>query len=126
MPKSEKVILDILTVAKEEKALNSAVMDYITVKKTIKDLEAQLDVQKKIITEYSKASGIHGIKFMNNVIDYIPQTEITILNKDKFKLNLLNAGVEAGIINKCEADATDKRGRAGYLKLHNLDKASKK
>lgn len=118
--KQEKVIIDLITIANEEKALNSAVMDYITIKATIKELEAQLDAQKSIIMEYAKASGIHGIKFMNHVIDYVPGTKYNSLSKDKFKQNLVDYGVAVKIISDAEILATVVTEKAGYLKLREL------
>lgn len=118
--KQKKVIIDILTIANEEKALNSAVMDYITIKSTIDELESQLDAQKSIIMEYAKGSGIHGIKFMNHMIDYVPGTKYVSLNKDKFKQNLLARGVNARVLSDSEKEATIEKERAGYLKLREL------
>lgn len=117
--KQEKVIIDIVQLP-EEKALNSAVMDYITIKSAIKGLELELNVQKSIIMEYAKTSGIEGIKFMDKIINYIPEITTKILNKDKFKLNLLNSGVKAEIISKCEAKSTEEKPKAGYLKLSEI------
>lgn len=122
MSKKEKVIIDILTIANEEKALNAAVMDYITIKTTINELEVQLEAQKSIIQEYAKVSGIHGIKFMDKVIDYIPGTKYTSLNKAKFMADLLAMGVAAKTLAKCEQTASEEKERAGYLKLRTLDK----
>lgn len=122
MSKKEKVIIDVLTIANEEKALSAAVMDYITIKTTINELEVQLEAQKSIIQEYAKVSGIHGIKFMDKVIDYIPGTKVLTLNKETFKMHLLHGGVKASLIADCEKHATIERERAGYLKLRTLDK----
>lgn len=121
MPKTnEKTIIDILTIADKEQALNSAVMDFITIKATIKELESQLDAQKAIIMSYSQNSGIQGIKFLNHVIDYVPGTKYSQLDKDKFKQNLLAHGVAAKIIADSETEATEEEERAGYLKLREL------
>lgn len=122
MSEPKKVILDILTVANTEKALNSAVMDYITIKRTIQDLESQLNVQKSIIMDYAKDSGIHGIKFMEDIINYIPEIKYSQLNKDRLKLELLNAGVDAKIISKCEELAQEEKVRVGYLRLDKTKK----
>ncbi|MFW9899857.1 MAG: hypothetical protein ACFFDY_01055 [Candidatus Thorarchaeota archaeon] len=123
MPKkSEKVIIDITTIATEEKALNAAVMDFITIKSAIKELESQLEAQKSIISSYAQANNINGIQFLNHVIDYVPGTEYTTFNKDKFKQNLLAYGVAAKIIADAETESTEEKERAGYLKIRELKK----
>lgn len=121
MPKTnEKTIIDILTIADKEQALNSAVMDFITIKATIQELEAQLDAQKAIIMSYSQNSGINGIKFLNHVIDYVAPSKQNNFNKEGFKLLLLENGVKAELIANCEKKATTKTDKKGYLQLREL------
>ena len=117
MPKTpKKTIINILDL-KHDQALVSAIMDFVSIKSVIKGLEAELDAQKSIIMEYARTSKVDTIQFDNSFIDYVPGTRYNSVNKDKFKLNLLNSGVAAETISDCEKSATEERERSSYLKF---------
>lgn len=112
----EKTIVNVLDL-QHDHALTNAIFDFISIKSAIKGLEAELEAQKSIIMEYARTSKIDTIQFENSFIDYIPGIRYNSVNKDKFKLNLLNSGVAAKTISDCEKSATEENLRAGYLKL---------